>query len=79
MKIDPQALLDKIMALPEDRRAEIADFVDAVADEKRRDEALARLLAVAPALEAARIARPSEDEILAEVKAVRREMREASV
>jgi hypothetical protein len=75
MKIDPQALMQKILALPEDRRAEVADFVDSMAGELRRRDALKAFLAVAPAIEAAGLTPPTEEEILAEVKAVRREMR----
>ncbi|MFM7345109.1 MAG: hypothetical protein ACKO1J_07060 [Tagaea sp.] len=53
---------------------DIADFVDAVAGADTRSAALGRLLAIA--LEAAGVAPLSEEEILAEVKAVRRETRE---
>jgi hypothetical protein len=66
-----QALIDKIQALPDERIAEIEDFVDFIASKTRRLNALERLLAIAPALEAAGAPRLTEEEIDAEVKAVR--------
>lgn len=71
MPTDTQALIDKIRALPEERVAEVENFVDFLAARSRRAEALERLLAIAPALEAAGVPAPSEQEIDAEVKAVR--------
>lgn len=71
MPSDMQALIDKIQALPDERIAEIEDFVDFIASKTRRLNALERLLAIAPALEAAGAPRLTEEEIDAEVQAVR--------
>jgi hypothetical protein len=66
-----QALLAKIQALPSERVSEVEDFVDFLAAKTRRIAALDRLLAIAPALEAAGAPPMTEDEIQAEVDAVR--------
>jgi hypothetical protein len=58
MPSDKQTLIDKIQALPAERIAEGEDFVDFIASKGRRLEALDRLLALAPALEAAGAPRP---------------------
>jgi hypothetical protein len=71
MPSDKQTLIDKIQALPAERIAEVEDFVDFITSKGRRLEALDRLLALAPALEAAGGPRLTEEEIDAEVKAVR--------
>lgn len=71
MPADVQTLVDKIQSLPADRRAEVEDFVDFLASRTRRLAALDRLLAIAPALEAAGAAPMTEDEIAAEVAAAR--------
>ncbi len=68
---DTHALLDKIQSLPPERIAEIEDFVDFLAAKTRRLAAMDRLLTVAPALEAAGMPPMTEDEIQAEVDAVR--------
>ncbi|MDP1839308.1 MAG: hypothetical protein Q8L19_12480 [Reyranella sp.] len=78
MPSDKQILIEKIQALPAERIAEIEDFVDFIAGKTRRLEAVDRLLAVAPALEAAGAPRLSEEEIDAEVKAVRAARRNRS-
>ena len=75
MASDTQALIEKIRALPEERLAEVEDFVDFLASKSRRLDALDRLLAIAPALEAAGAPPITEDEIDAEVRAVRAERR----
>lgn len=67
----PSALMQKIQALPPERIAEVEDFVDFLATRTRRQAALDRLLAVAPALETAGVPPMTEDEIQAEVDAVR--------
>lgn len=72
---DVQSLIDKIKTLPNERLSEVEDFVDFIATKSRRRAALDRLLAVAPALEAAGIPPLTDDEIMAEVKAVRAERR----
>ncbi len=66
-----QALLEKIQALPPERLGEVEDFVDFLAAQTRRIAALDRLLAIAPALEAAGVASMTEEELQAEVDAVR--------
>jgi hypothetical protein len=71
MPSDKQALIDKIQALPAEQIAEVEDFVDFLAGKTRRLEAVDRLLAIVPALEAAGAPRLTEEEIGAEVKAVR--------
>lgn len=71
MPSDKQVLIDKIQALPAEQIAEVEDFVDFLAGKARRLEALDRLLAIAPALEAAGAPRLTEEEIASEVKAAR--------
>lgn len=75
MSSNEQALFDKLKALPPQQRAEVEDFVDFLAAKTRKRTALDRLLAIAPALEAAGIEPMSEDEIAAEIKAARAERR----
>lgn len=67
----PQALIEKIQALPPERLGEVEDFIDFISSKARRLAALDRLLAIAPAIEAAGVPPMSEDEIQAEVDAVR--------
>ena len=71
MASDTQSLMEKIRALPAEKIAEVEDFVDFLAGKSRRLDALDRLLAIAPALEAAGAPPLSEDEVMAEVKAAR--------
>jgi len=66
-----QALIDKTQVLPPERLGEVEDFVDFLNAKSRRLAALDRLLAVAPALEAAGAPAIIEDEIQAEVDALR--------
>jgi hypothetical protein len=73
-----QALLEKIQALPPERLGEVEDFVDFLAAKTRRQDALDRLFAIAPALEAAGAPPITEDEIQAEVDAVRAERRRSA-
>ena len=68
---DTQALLRKIQALPLERLGEVENFVDFLSAKTRRLAALDKLLAVAPALEAAGATPLTEDDIQAEVDAVR--------
>jgi hypothetical protein len=75
MSSNEQVLFEKLKALPLEQRAEVEDFVDFLTAKSRKRSALDRLLAIAPALEAAGIEPMSEDEIDAEVKAVRAERR----
>ena len=71
MSTKTDALIEKIRALPAERIAEVEDFVDFVATKAHRLTALDRLLAIAPALEAAGAPPMTEAEIAAEVAAVR--------
>ncbi len=71
MPADPRALIEKIRTLPAERLAEVEDFVDFVATRTQRLAALDRLLAIAPALEAAGAPPMTEEEIAAEVEAAR--------
>lgn len=69
-----QLLIEKLKALPPERRAEVADFVDFLAAKTQKLAALDRLLAIAPALQAQGLAM-TEEEIDAEIKAARAERR----
>jgi hypothetical protein len=73
-----QALIEKIRALPPERQGEVEDFVDFLAAKTQREVALDRLFAIAPALEAAGAPPIAEDEIQAEVDAVRAERRRSA-
>lgn len=70
-----EALIEKLKALPPEQRAEVEDFVDFLSGRAKKRAALDRLLAIAPALEAAGVAPMSMEEINAEVKAARAERR----
>ncbi|CAG1010178.1 hypothetical protein BURK2_03994 [Burkholderiales bacterium] len=74
-KRSEEELLEKIRTLPPERVAEVEDFVEFLARKQARGAALDRLLAIAPALEAAGVPRPTEEAIAAEVKAARAERR----
>jgi hypothetical protein len=67
--------MEKIRALPPERLSEVEDFVDFLASKTRRLAALDRLLAIAPALEAAGASPITEEEVQAEVDAARAEQR----
>jgi hypothetical protein len=73
-----EALIEKLKALPPEQRAEVEDFVDFLSVRAKKRAALDRLLAIAPAVEAAGIAPMSVEEINAEVKAARAERRARS-
>jgi hypothetical protein len=66
-----QTLIDKIAALPAERIAEVEDFVEFLSAKTQRQAALERLLQIAPALEAAGAPPVSEEDVIAEVAAVR--------
>jgi hypothetical protein len=72
---DEQALMERLRSLPPQRQAEVEDFVEFLAGKEARRAALDRLLAVAPALEAAGVEPMSEEEIQAEIDAYRAERR----
>ena len=73
-----EALIEKLKALPPEQRTEVEDFVDFLTVRAQKRAALDRLLAIAPAVEAAGIAPMSMKKINAEVKAVRAERRARS-
>lgn len=70
-----QVLISKLRSLSPQQVAEVEDFVEFLAAKSRKRTALDRLLAIAPALEAVGVAPMSEDELAAEVKAARVELR----
>jgi hypothetical protein len=70
-----QVLIAKIKALSPQQVAEVVDFVEFLAAKSAKRAAFDRLLAIAPALEAAGVEPVSEDEIAAEVKAARADRR----
>ena len=78
MPSDAATLIAKIQALPADRLAEVEDFVDFVAAKTHRLAALDRLLAIAPALEAAGAPPMTDEDIAAELQAVRAARRSRS-
>ena len=73
MSATPPLLIEKLEQLPPQQLAEVEDFVDFLANKSRRSVAWERLLAIAPAMEAAGIPPISMDEINAEIKAARAE------
>lgn len=70
-----QSLIAKIRTLSPQQVAEVEDFVEFLAAKSRKRAGMDRLLAIAPALEAAGVEPMSEDEIADEVKAARAERR----
>jgi hypothetical protein len=70
-----QVLLSKLKRLSPQQVAEVEDFVEFIAAKSTRRAALDRLLAIAPALEAAGVEPMTEEDIAAEVKATRAERR----
>jgi hypothetical protein len=70
-----QNLISRISRLSPQQVAEVEDFVDFLAAKSTKRAAFDRLLAIAPALEAAGVEPMSEDEIAAEAKAARAERR----
>ena len=68
-----QNLIIKIKTLSPQQVAEVEDFVEFLAAKSKRRVAFDRLLAIAPALEAAGVEPMTEDEIAVEVKAARAE------
>ena len=66
-----QSLITKIKTLSPQQVAEVENFVEFLAAKSARRAAFDRLLVIAPALEAAGVAPLGEDEIAAEVQAVR--------
>jgi hypothetical protein len=75
MAMSDELLIEKLKRLPPEKRAEVEDFVEFLAAKSRRLAAIDRLLAIAPALEAAGVPPMTEEEIAAEIKAARAERR----
>lgn len=71
MPADRETLIVKIQALSAEQIAEVEDFVDFIVSKDRRLDALDRLLALAPAPEAAGAPPLTQEEIDTEVKAAR--------
>jgi hypothetical protein len=70
-----QALLSKLRTLTPQQVAEVEDFVEFLSARSRKNAALDRLLAIAPALEAAGVSPMNEEDVAAEIKAARAERR----
>ena len=70
-----QSLISRIGSLSPQQVDEMADFVEFLAARQAKQAALNRLLAIAPALEAAGAQPMSMDEVNAKVKASRSERR----
>ncbi len=66
-----QTLISKIRTLSPQQLVEVEDFVEFLAAQTQKRSALDRLLAIAPALQAAGAEPMSEGDIAAEVKAAR--------
>jgi hypothetical protein len=75
MSMTDDVLIETVKSLPAQQRAEVEDFVEFLAAKAKKRAAWDRLLAIAPALEAAGVAPMSEEEITAEIKATRIERR----
>lgn len=69
------SLLSDIKKLSPEQLAEVKVFVEFLVARSRRKAALDRLLTIAPALEVLGVPPLSEEEIAAEIKAVREERR----
>lgn len=74
---DPQALLEKLKALPLERMAEVEDFVDFLRAREAgtRDAAAERLAEAMKKLVALDLPLMSEDKVQAEIRAARRAAR----
>ena len=70
-----QRLLTKLKTLSPLQVAQVEDFVEFLSAKSQRQAALGRLLAVAPALEAAGAEPLSEEEVAAEINAARQARR----
>ncbi len=71
------ALIEKLNALPPERRAEVEDFVDFLKtrEERARDEAAQRLAEAFDKLDALNLPPLTPDEVQAEIDAARAERR----
>jgi hypothetical protein len=75
MSMTDDVLIETVKSLPAQQRAEVEDFVEFLAAKAKNRAAWDRLLAIAPALEAAGAEPMSEEEVAAEIKAGRAERR----
>jgi Protein of unknown function (DUF2281) len=75
MSMTDDVLIETLKSLPAQQRAEVEDFVEFLAAKTKKRAAWDRLLAIAPALEAAGVEPMSEEEVAAEIKAARAERR----
>jgi hypothetical protein len=75
MSMTDDVLIETLKSLPAQQRAEVEDFVEFLAAKAKKRAAWDRLLAIAPALEAAGVEPMSEEEVAAEIKAARAERR----
>lgn len=66
-----QGLLSKIRTLSPQQQAEVEDFVEFLVTKSKKRAALDRLLAIAPALEAAGAPPMDDGEVAAEVQSAR--------
>jgi hypothetical protein len=75
MSVNDQVLIEKLKALPPQRRAEVEDFVDFLKnrEEQNRSEAAKRLGEAFKKLDALNLPPLSEDDVQAEIDAARRE------
>jgi hypothetical protein len=75
-----KTLLEKLRALPPERRAEVEDFIDFLEarEERARDEAAKRLREAFEKLDALNSPPPSPEEVQAEIDAARAERRTRS-
>jgi hypothetical protein len=75
MSMTDEVLIETLKSLPAQQRAEVEDFVEFLAAKAKKRAAWDRLLAIAPALEAAGVEPMSEEEVAAEIKTARAERR----
>jgi hypothetical protein len=75
MGMTDDVLIETLKSLPAQQRAQVEDFVEFLAAKTKKRAAWDRLLAIAPALEAAGVEPMSEEEVAAEIKAARAERR----
>jgi hypothetical protein len=75
MSMTDDVLIETLKSLPAEQRAEVEDFVEFLAAKAKKRAAWDRLLAIAPALEAAGVEPMSEEEVATEIKAARAERR----
>jgi hypothetical protein len=75
MSMTDQVLIETLKSLSAQQRAQVEDFVEFLAAKAKKRAAWDRLLAIAPAFEAAGVEPMSDEEVAAEIKAARAERR----